>query len=320
MNLHEIAKRLGGEVSGVSIVCPGPSHSPKDRSLSVRFSGPTDFVVTSFAGDDWKICKDYVKDRLGITEGDYQRTDGLHRKAFAATLSAQLAVEKAERTAQQRAKALEVWRGVKPLLGSVAEAYLVEARAIPGGIVQQAVEAGNLAFHPALSSLFGVKSAFTFPALVARAVDPLGEFVGIHATFLEPDGSGKIQSVGANGKKMLGAGFMGASVRLGSGTDVVLAEGIETALSAGHLLGLSPVAALSAGGVEAWRPWDGIESVTLGVDVDKSGTGQKAAEAAAISLTRLGARVAGFATAPDNHKDFNDTLRARAGKLLEAAQ
>ncbi len=91
-------------------------------------------------------------------------------------------------------------------------------------------------------------------------------------------------------------------------------------LSAGHLLGLSPVAALSAGGVEAWRPWDGLESITLAVDVDKSGTGQKAAEAAAISLTRLGARVAGFATAPDNHKDFNDTLRARAGKLQEAAQ
>ncbi|MCZ8283241.1 MAG: toprim domain-containing protein, partial [Aquidulcibacter sp.] len=278
------------------------------------FSGPTDFVVTSFAGDDWKACKDYVKDRLGIAEGDYQRSDGLHRKAFAATLAAQLAVEKAERTAQQRAKALEVWRGVRPLLGTVAEAYLVEARAIPGGIVQQAVEAGNLAFHPALSSLFGVRSAFTYPALVARAVDPFGEFVGIHATFLESDGSGKIQ------KKMLGAGFMGASVRLGSGPQVVLAEGLETALSAGHLLGLSPVAALSAGGVEAWRPWDGVESVTLGVDVDKSGTGQKAAEAAAISLTRLGARVAGFAMAPDNHKDFNDTLRARAGKLQEAAQ
>lgn len=314
MNLHELAKRLGGEVSGVSIVCPGPSHSPKDRSLSVRFSGPTDFVVTSFAGDDWKLCRDYVKDRLGIADNDYQRPDGLHRKAWAATLAAQLAVEKAERTVVQRAKALEVWRGVKPLLGSVAEAYLVEARAIPGAIVQQAVEAGNLAFHPALSSLFGVRSAFTHPALVARAVDSLGEFVGIHATFLENDGSGKIQ------KKMLGAGFMGASVRLGSGPQVVLAEGLETALSAGHLLGLSPVAALSAGGVEAWRPWDGVESVTLGVDVDKSGTGQKAADAAAISLTRLGARVAGFAMAPDNHKDFNDTLRARAGKLQEAAQ
>lgn len=320
MNLHEIAKRLGGEVSGVSIVCPGPSHSPKDRSLSVRFSGPTDFVVTSFSGDDWKACKDYVKDRLGIAEGDYQRSDGLHRKAFSATLAAQLAVEKAERTAQQRAKALEVWLGVKPLLGSVAEAYLVEARAIPGAIVQQAVEAGNLAFHPALSSLFGVKSASTHPAMIARAIDPAGEFVGIHATFLESDGSGKIQTIGANGKKMLGAGFMGASVRLGSGPQVVLAEGLETALSAGHLLGLSPVAALSAGGVEAWRPWGGLESITLAVDVDKSGTGQKAAEAAAISLTRLGARVAGFAMAPDNHKDFNDTLRARAGKLQEAAQ
>src|SRR5207248_1762914 len=48
---------------------PGPGHSPKDRSLSIKLnpSAPDGFVVHSFAGDDPLQCKDHVRSKLGIT-------------------------------------------------------------------------------------------------------------------------------------------------------------------------------------------------------------------------------------------------------------
>lgn len=37
MKLREVAQRLGGEVLGRdTILCPGPGHSPKDRSLPAK--------------------------------------------------------------------------------------------------------------------------------------------------------------------------------------------------------------------------------------------------------------------------------------------
>jgi 5S rRNA maturation endonuclease (ribonuclease M5) len=68
MDLRKAASLLDGDVSGKQIVCPGPNHSRKDRSLSVRFdaSAPGGFVVNSSAGDDPIECRDYVCNRLGL--------------------------------------------------------------------------------------------------------------------------------------------------------------------------------------------------------------------------------------------------------------
>ncbi|EYD74086.1 hypothetical protein Rumeso_04339 [Rubellimicrobium mesophilum DSM 19309] len=69
LNLRSMAEALGGDVAGPnSILAPGPGHSPKDRSLSVKLTskGPDGFTVYSHAGDDWKDCRDYVKEKLGL--------------------------------------------------------------------------------------------------------------------------------------------------------------------------------------------------------------------------------------------------------------
>ena len=68
LSLQEIAAALGGEVSGPQVTAPGPNHSPKDRSLSVKLdaSAPGGFVVHSFAGDDPIVCKDYVREKCGL--------------------------------------------------------------------------------------------------------------------------------------------------------------------------------------------------------------------------------------------------------------
>ncbi len=48
------------------VVCPGPGHSPRDRSLAVRFHADGGYVVHSFAGDDPMDCRDHVDRLLGL--------------------------------------------------------------------------------------------------------------------------------------------------------------------------------------------------------------------------------------------------------------
>ena len=66
--LRAWARALGGDLVGSQILCPGPGHGPRDRSLSVRISAtaPEGFLAFSHAGDDFPTCRDYVKARLGI--------------------------------------------------------------------------------------------------------------------------------------------------------------------------------------------------------------------------------------------------------------
>jgi hypothetical protein len=65
--LHSWAGLLGGEVSSVQVLCPGPGHGPQDRSLSVKMAATNSgFVVHSFSGDDLIACKDHVRKLLGM--------------------------------------------------------------------------------------------------------------------------------------------------------------------------------------------------------------------------------------------------------------
>src|SRR5436190_23746925 len=69
--LRSMASALGGDVvkgrKGSFILCPGPGHSAKDRSLSVTPSktDPDGFVCFSHANNDWRDCRDHVRARLG---------------------------------------------------------------------------------------------------------------------------------------------------------------------------------------------------------------------------------------------------------------
>jgi hypothetical protein len=69
-SLQEIAKALGGEIAAGQVKAPGPGHSTRDRSLSVALSDndPAGYVVHSFAGDDPIVCKDYVREKLGLPQ------------------------------------------------------------------------------------------------------------------------------------------------------------------------------------------------------------------------------------------------------------
>src|SRR5262249_38802886 len=52
-----------------------PGHSAGDRSLSVKLdsAAPDGFLVHSFAGDDPIVCRDYVRQKLGLPEPNKKR-------------------------------------------------------------------------------------------------------------------------------------------------------------------------------------------------------------------------------------------------------
>jgi putative DNA primase/helicase len=160
-------------------------------------------------------------------------------------------------------QALGIWCAVQPLRGSLAEKYL-KSRCID--VPDDALDV--LGFHPACP--FG---GSTVPALVALVRDIItGEPIGIHRTRLSDDGR-KLER-----PKLLGPSRGGAIKLSGESlisTELTIAEGIETALSA-MMAGFRPTwSVIDAGGIAKFPVLPHIERLTIIVDNDASGTGQR---------------------------------------------
>ena len=130
--------------------------------------------------------------------------------------------------------------------------------------------------------------------------------LGVHRTFLAPDGQkADVQPV----KASLGP-IWGGAIRLDPvAAGLVIGEGIETAASAGLMLGLPAWAAISAGNMASGLvlPPE-VRAVVIASDPDTAG--RSAARAAAARWRAEGRTVR--ITTPDTHgEDFNDMLRAR---------
>ncbi|MFK4823771.1 toprim domain-containing protein [Paenochrobactrum sp. BZR 588] len=235
------AQALRGDVhSRNRILCPGPGHSRHDRSLLVTFTNDG-FVVHSFAGDDFRECRDHVKAVLGLSN---EKTLVFHENAQALDV---------ERLRRQR-DALSIWQRSTPIVSTLAETYLINRNLSYGGDALRFWQGGR--------------------AMVGLITDVLtNEPIGIHRTYLNADGS-------KSAKKMLGTA-KGGVVRLSGDDEVTaglsIAEGIESALGA-MKFGAAPIwACLSAGNIASFPVLDGIEALTIYADNDQSGTGQSAA-------------------------------------------
>jgi RecA-family ATPase len=94
INLQQLARALGGEVSGNQVRAPGPGHSARDRSLAVKLdaNAPDGFLVHSFSNDDAIACRDYVREKTGIAAFKPNgHGNGRSHRASAAAISAALA-------------------------------------------------------------------------------------------------------------------------------------------------------------------------------------------------------------------------------------
>ncbi len=199
-----------------------------------------------------------------------------------------------------------LWNAREALTGTAAETYLRTARRIAAPLARAA-----LAFLPNAPVYPYRPDHHRHPAMAARVCDGLGRFLGCHLTYLRPDGLGKASLTPA--RKMAGP-VGGGHVRLIPGNRLVVAEGVESALSAWEAAGaceqvsgkaLGAVAALSAGGVSSLDWPAETTGLIIAPDRDASGTGERAAKALARRASDHGLSVA-FLYPPAGCGDWND--------------
>ena len=162
----------------------------------------------------------------------------------------------------------------------------------------------------------------SFPAMVATVVDLDGETVGYHATFLAPDGIGKYPFPTKAMQRECRGRVRGAAVRLAdvsrsvnsvNAPQLVIAEGIETALSCMQLFGIPAWAALSSSGIAALELPSEIKSVVIACDNDTNNASHHAATAAYYRWVAEG-RAVQLIKPPMSGTDFNDVLVERGGR------
>ena len=186
-----------------------------------------------------------------------------------------------------------------------AEATPVEAYLKSRGIYCSIPSA--LRYH---HSLFHKQTNAAYPAMVAAVRKwPGTEVVAIHRTYLSKEGAGKA-NISPN-KMMLGSVSGGAVMLTPPGKTLVIAEGIETALSVHCATNLATWAALSASNMCAVElpPISITQEVIIAADNDEAGI--KAAYRLADLLVAK-AYSAKVALPPESGTDFNDILRRGA--------
>lgn len=225
----------------------------------------------------------------GIAPGSYRRSDP-------AIIAQREAEHRAENEKRAR-RAHDLWREAHPITDTEAENYL-RGRAITCPLPT------TLRFHP---GAWHGATARRYPALVALVEGSDG--FAVHRTYLRADGSGKAAIEPA--KAMLGA-TAGGAVRLTGGPGpLVVAEGLETALSlaCGLLHGPATIwAALSTSGIRGLRLPDTPGRLTVAPDGDEAG--KDAAITLAERAVALGWQVS-LLPAPDG-RDWNDILTGKA--------
>jgi len=233
----DVARKANGKrgVDGsFSISCPVPGHGrgrgDLTPSCTIRDGHDGRPIFHCFAGCDWRDVVRAASERGWID----------HNSASPSRLGFQPAHCRPNASKAQTTKTAEIarqiWKTASPLEGSPAQRYLVQARRIANPPL------GRLRFHP---RVWHSDVKMHLPALIAPIFrTDREELQGVHIIFLLPNGAGKATVQPC--KRTLG-GLKGGGVWLGDVMDtVVVAEGIETALSVQCATGIPSVATLSA--------------------------------------------------------------------------
>ena len=283
-----LTQSLGGKWYGRYGLACCPAHGDRKPSLSLADAPDGRLLLNCKTGCAFIDILDALRSR-GMLSRDY-RPEPLS--------PAEMARRKAEdeaAAAMAEKRALACWREAQPIGGTIAETYL-RGRGITCALPD------SLRFHPDCWH----PSAQRAPAMVAR-IDGLPR-LAVHRTYLHPAGSGKADLEPP--KAMLGAALGGAVRLTVAQGPLVVAEGIETALSlACGLLGRPATiwAALSCAGIAGLRLPSRPGRLTIASDGDRPG--HDAALKVAERASAMGWSVS-LLPAPEG-RDWNDILNKK---------
>lgn len=283
-----LTQSLGGKWYGRYGLACCPAHGDRKPSLSLADAPDGRLLLNCKTGCAFTDILDALRSR-GMMSADYRPQPLSPSEMARRRAEDEAAAEKAEQ------RALACWREAQPINGTVAETYL-RGRGITCALPD------SLRFHPDCWH----PSARRAPAMVAR-IDGLPR-LAVHRTYLRPNGSGKADLDPP--KAMLGAALGGAVRLTEADGPLVVAEGIETALSLASGLLARPAtvwAGLSRAGVAGLRLPLRPGRLTIANDGDDPGRDaarQLAERASALDWT------VSLLPAPDG-RDWNDILQQK---------
>jgi hypothetical protein len=293
---QQITQQLGGKWHGTYGMVCCPTHDDRTPSLKVYSSDlKSEAGFHCFGGCDWRDIKDELR-RQGVLsdwnpepETNKQRLDREQR---------QIAAEEATRRTQDLkvAKARSVFGQTKPASETPVAGYL-RNRGITSPLPPSI---------RGMDRLYHAPSGRAYPAMVASVCAwPGQEIIGIHRTFLSPDGLGK---AGTSSDKMMLGCCSGGAVRLDpAGELLAVTEGIETGLSVRQSMNIPTWAALSAVGIKSLKLPPAQITGRIVIFADNDPVGIEAANIAA-EMWRADGRQVTIALPPFPGTDFNDAV------------
>ena len=302
MSAREITRSLKGQWHGSYGMVRCVAHDDgKEPGLKV-WDYNNDVFTHCFAGCDWKDIKAELRRQGLLAEHDRFSPRREVSKPRPSRHPYNSAAE-----AKTREKVRRLWDEGQPIEGSVGEVYFREARGITIPIPPA------IRFHPALPYwTVGDDDKPTvlgeWPSLLCAITNATDELIGVERIYLKPDGSGKAKLPdGLKAKKGIGH-KKGGRVELGaSGTQLGLAEGIETALSATQLFGDVCWAALGGQNLKSFVIPRQVTHFIL--FVDNGDPGHKLAREAACEFEKQG-RPTWLVFPKPEFGDFNNQLKA----------
>ena len=215
----------------------------------------------------------------------------------------------------------EAWQLVERVIGSAVVAPKKEqvdqaarvreilnkcTKGVPGDFVDEYLSARGLQNTPEslLRGSYWINGS-ECQAMIARAAKG-SKIAGIHATFIREG-----VKIGRRMYTVADGAMIGSAIRLhplNGGSAIVIAEGIETALSASIMTGLPAWSCMDAGKMEKVILPEQVQHVVIAGDLDVSYTGQAAAYALAKRLKSEGKNIE-VIFPKEVGTDFNDELK-----------
>lgn len=281
MNAKELAQALGGRRCGSSWMARCPAHDDKNPSLAIR-DGETNVLLTCFAGCDRRDIVAELR-RRGLMDDSDRREVRPRREPGP------------EPEHEPDPAALKIWHEAKAVTpDSAVWKYLRHERGMTLEI-PVTIRAGTILHVDRIA----------LPCMVTAVQRPDGKLVSVQTTALTLHGKKAAVSMPRRTTGALGAG----AVRLGAAAEIMgLAEGVETALSAMQLAGITTWASLGAQRMHRVNIPDLCRELHIFVDADEAG--MAAAERTAYAHRQTGRRVH-IRIPPDGCKDWNDAIMRR---------
>jgi hypothetical protein len=272
MSLHAIVQALGGDLydRGLRANIPAPGHSAADRSVSLLLKDNR-IVVHAFGDSDWRKILDHLRAHNLIDVRNAPRSlarrPDLEPNAPATSL-------------ERRDTALRLWEAGRRIRATPSERYCRGrgvSRPLPGAEILRHLEAAPVAVYR--------PTRFVRPALLAAIHAADGQVTGVEMTYLTIAGR-RAQDLRLS-RKTVGPTPAGCAIRLDAAApEMLVAEGMFTALSASEGFSLPAWALMSIRNLRAWSPPEGVRSVLIAAD--RGQAGERAAEVLCARLRSCG--------------------------------